>query len=83
MSQICVINGVVQESSDGAWSLHSVVAALQASGLVTHSLSEGETKFMGVCQLAPGSTHRQAVREREILQTIRAVDPDPVRIQGF
>ncbi len=76
MPRICAINGVVQESSDEAWSLHSVVAALQASGLVTHSLSEGETKFMGVCRLAPGSTHRQGVT-REILNTISAVDPDP------
>jgi hypothetical protein len=67
MPKISVINGVVQESPEGAWSLHSVVAALEASGLVTHSLSEGETKFMGVCQLAPGSTHRQGVRERDII----------------
>ncbi len=76
----------MQESPERAWSLHSVVAALQASGLVTHSLSEGETKFMGVCQLAPGSTHRQGVRERdtEYYQCCGfGSGPDPVRIQGF
>ncbi len=43
----------------GLASLHKVVEALRSCGLVTHTLSEGETKFMGVCRLAPHSPHRQ------------------------
>jgi len=53
---------LLQERPHEVSSLHSVVEALQASGLVTHTLSEGDTKFMGVCRLSPYSTHRQGQR---------------------
>ena len=31
--------------------LHRVVAALEEEGVITHTISHGETKFMGVCKM--------------------------------
>ena len=49
---------VDQEQSDPP-SLRTVVETLLTSGLVTHTLSEGGTKFTGVCRRDPRSPFRQ------------------------
>jgi len=39
--------------------LHVVVEELSSSNIITDTLSHGETKFMGVCQLSEDSVHRR------------------------
>ncbi|XP_061116152.1 DNA polymerase beta [Conger conger] len=39
--------------------LHAVVEHLESAGFITETLSKGDTKFMGVCQLAPGEEEEE------------------------
>jgi len=48
-----------KKKKDANSKLKEVVETLEKSKYITDTLSQGETKFMGVCRLDPSSTHRR------------------------
>ncbi|GAA6065454.1 DNA polymerase beta, partial [Tachysurus ichikawai] len=46
--------------------LHAVVEHLESIGFVTDTLSKGDTKFMGVCQLQRGVENKNDYNHRRI-----------------
>jgi len=46
-------------NSGGGKMLRNVVEVLESEGLVTDTISHGDTKFMGVCQLSPAHSFRR------------------------